>query len=209
MAVKPNMRVVVLSDRRLYRASLALFLHAESGIDVVGSADSDEELREVVDDSVDVIVVDVDNGLDAEAIAGWVRREYSGRCRVIALYTGLDRFERDRLTGSGIDLVARGAGSDALLSTVRGVGLSSPGDGPAATSAPTLAPREMLVLQFLGLGITSSGVARRLGIAPSTVEDHKQRIFAKLGVQNEAHAVAVAVQQGLLLGGSSHAVAGA
>jgi DNA-binding CsgD family transcriptional regulator len=38
----------------------------------------------------------------------------------------------------------------------------------------------------------------QMGISPKTVENHKQRIFSKLGVQNQAHAVAVAVRQGLV-----------
>jgi DNA-binding CsgD family transcriptional regulator len=37
-----------------------------------------------------------------------------------------------------------------------------------------------------------------MGISPKTVENHKQRIFAKLGVQNQAHAVAVAMRSGLV-----------
>jgi DNA-binding CsgD family transcriptional regulator len=41
-------------------------------------------------------------------------------------------------------------------------------------------------------------VAEAMGISPKTVENHKQRIFSKLGVQNQAHAVAVAMRQGLL-----------
>lgn len=36
-----------------------------------------------------------------------------------------------------------------------------------------------------------------LGISPQTVEEHKRRIFAKLDVRNQSHAVARAIQLGL------------
>ena len=45
---------------------------------------------------------------------------------------------------------------------------------------------------------TTRRVAAHMGISPKTVENHKQRIFCKLGVQNQAHAVAVAMRRGLL-----------
>jgi DNA-binding CsgD family transcriptional regulator len=37
-----------------------------------------------------------------------------------------------------------------------------------------------------------------LNISPKTVENHKQRIFRKLGVQNQAHAISVAMRSGLM-----------
>ena len=54
------------------------------------------------------------------------------------------------------------------------------------------------MLGEIGAGSTTRGVAETMGISPKTVENHKQRIFSKLGVQNQAHAVAVAMRQGLL-----------
>jgi DNA-binding CsgD family transcriptional regulator len=37
-----------------------------------------------------------------------------------------------------------------------------------------------------------------LEISHKTVENHKQRIFGKLGVQNQAHAVSVAIRTGVM-----------
>jgi DNA-binding NarL/FixJ family response regulator len=41
-------------------------------------------------------------------------------------------------------------------------------------------------------GLAGKQVARHLGISPKTVERHKTRIFAKLGVANQAAAVRAA-----------------
>jgi DNA-binding CsgD family transcriptional regulator len=61
-----------------------------------------------------------------------------------------------------------------------------------------LTARELDVLGLVGAGHTTREVSEALGISPKTVENHKQRIFVKLGVQNQAHAVAVAMRTGLL-----------
>jgi DNA-binding CsgD family transcriptional regulator len=62
----------------------------------------------------------------------------------------------------------------------------------------SLTKRECEVLLHVGAGETSSEICRQLGISRKTVENHKQRIFAKLDVQNQAHAIALAMRRGLI-----------
>ena len=81
---------------------------------------------------------------------------------------------------------------------------SGPGAGPIGGVAPTLTSRERDVLAAMADGLPAKSVARRLGVAVKTVENHKIRIYDKLGVRTQAHAVAVAISQGLLT--SSEAV---
>jgi DNA-binding CsgD family transcriptional regulator len=64
--------------------------------------------------------------------------------------------------------------------------------------APYLTPREEDVLALLAEGCTSHEVAERLDMSHKVVTTHKQRVFAKLEVQNQAHAVATAIRLGLL-----------
>jgi DNA-binding NarL/FixJ family response regulator len=69
------------------------------------------------------------------------------------------------------------------------------GDTP---SGPVLTSRELTILNFVGAGFTSREISAQLDISHKTVENHKQRIFGKLGVQNQAHAVSVAMRRGLM-----------
>lgn len=72
---------------------------------------------------------------------------------------------------------------------------------PAAvppSDAPVLTPRETDVLHAIAAGGSASTIADQLGISTSTVDNHKARIYAKLGVQNQAAAVATAARAGLL-----------
>jgi len=63
--------------------------------------------------------------------------------------------------------------------------------------APNLTARELEVLAAMADGLSAKAIALRLGVALKTVENHKVRIFDKLGVQTQAHAVSVAIGLGV------------
>gem|GEM_PF-194915 len=71
-----------------------------------------------------------------------------------------------------------------------------------------LTKREQEVLQAMADGLNSKAIATVLGMATKTVEIHKGHIFDKLGARTQAHAVSIAMSQGLLpappLGGITH-----
>jgi DNA-binding NarL/FixJ family response regulator len=46
-------------------------------------------------------------------------------------------------------------------------------------------------------GLAANAITKHPGVATKTVENHKIRIFDKLGVRTQAHAVAVAISHGL------------
>jgi DNA-binding NarL/FixJ family response regulator len=58
--------------------------------------------------------------------------------------------------------------------------------------------REMEVLRLVAGGATNRDVAARLFISEATVKTHLLHLFAKLGVNDRAAAVAAAYEQGLL-----------
>src|SRR5438309_1811715 len=61
-----------------------------------------------------------------------------------------------------------------------------------------VAPCERQVIAHVSAGLTASQIASELRISTKTVENHKQRVFRKLGVQSQSHAVSVALRLGLL-----------
>jgi two-component system nitrate/nitrite response regulator NarL len=58
-----------------------------------------------------------------------------------------------------------------------------------AASEAELTLREMEVLNAMAEGLPTKATARLLGVAIKTVETHKTRVFAKLGVRNQAQLV--------------------
>jgi len=73
----------------------------------------------------------------------------------------------------------------------------------SGASPVALTAREHDVLEAMGDGLGTKLIARRLGVAVKTVENHKIRVFEKLGVHTQAHAVSLAIGQGMLANASS------
>jgi DNA-binding NarL/FixJ family response regulator len=86
--------------------------------------------------------------------------------------------------------------SVATLATDRPVEALAHGLAPGVTVGSDisgrLTPREREVLTLVAKGLAGKQVASLLGISPKTVEQHKTRIYDKLGVANQAAAVALA-----------------
>ena len=68
----------------------------------------------------------------------------------------------------------------------------APGMDPTSGLPPRLTAREREVLMLVAKGLAGKQVATLLGISPKTIEQHKTRIYEKLGVANQAAAVAIA-----------------
>lgn len=75
--------------------------------------------------------------------------------------------------------------------------LSSPVSA-AGDPAAVLSRREIEVLRLMVEGLNTAGAATRLHVSPSTIRNHVQNIFAKLGVHSRLEAVAYAARHRLL-----------
>jgi DNA-binding NarL/FixJ family response regulator len=101
---------------------------------------------------------------------------------------------------AGVFAVARGAAvlnptaTAILVNQWRRLHAESAGSG----RPPSLTKRELEVLLALVRGLPTKGIAQELSMATKTVENHKIRIFDKLGVRTQAQAVSVAIGLGLV-----------
>jgi DNA-binding NarL/FixJ family response regulator len=201
-------RVAVQQRQRLFREGIAQLLDAEDDIDVVTTATSDIDLlRECEEHRPGVVVMEADiTDWDPFRLVVALRR-VDLRLAVVGLGASeptVDQERRARHAGMTA-LVSRQSGITGILAAVRATA-GSPVHRPLArmrstvtgSQSVTLTARELGVLSLVGAGLTSGQISRRLQISHKTVENHKQRIFAKLGVQNQAHAVSVALRAGLL-----------
>lgn len=87
-------------------------------------------------------------------------------------------------------VVAVDAPVDELASAI------APGVRPARAGGARLSAREDQVLRLAAKGMAGKQIGRVLGISPKTVEQHKTRAFKRLGVPNQAAAVAIMSQGG-------------
>jgi len=61
-----------------------------------------------------------------------------------------------------------------------------------------LSARELEILQLISEGLTNKEIAIRLCVSTETVKSHACALFSKLDANSRAHAVAIALRQGLL-----------
>ena len=199
-------RVGIQQRQRLFREGLAMFLGRHTDVEVVGTARTGGDLlRLCAERRPDVVLLEVDVGeWDPCRLAAALLARHRA-LRIVGLPAEPGPAVTRRAQRSGIETVlSRSCGSDEVLAAVRstsGMGRVMPlrRGGASHQAVPArLTERERQVLQLIGTGATSRETSARLGISRKTVENYKQRIFAKLEVQNQAHAVALAMRQGLL-----------
>jgi HD-GYP domain-containing protein (c-di-GMP phosphodiesterase class II) len=88
-----------------------------------------------------------------------------------------------RLDGDAVDVVLRAAGHQVTRRISRPAGLTT---------------REVEILRLVARGLLNKEIARRLGIAPKTVGNHVEHIYAKIGVSSRAAAALFATEHGLM-----------
>jgi DNA-binding NarL/FixJ family response regulator len=190
-------RVAVQLHSRLLRDVVAAYLATRPEFSVVGRvADRDGlvtlcELRHP-----DVVLLDAE-GRVAEAIDTFrVLRARFPAVQVVLMY---DRLSPNQLTSAceagATSLIPAARGLDALVAMLQRGPDSMPEpryDGLAVTG------RELEIIVLMGSGHSVPEIAAQLGISPRTVENHKRRIYAKLGARSAVHAVSQAMTLGML-----------
>lgn len=205
------MRLVLIEDHQALREGLELLL-ATHGVDVVGTAGTAAEGRELIERlEPDVSLVDIrlgdDSGID-------LTREVldADSSRRVVLYTGSSDVE---LLISGLDSGARGyalkegtpSELTGALATVAGGGTYvDPRLRPALLSRkatqrmPSLSKREREIMDLLSQGLTGEDVAERLFLSSETVKTHIRNAMSKLEAHTRVHAVAIALREGYISG---------
>jgi DNA-binding NarL/FixJ family response regulator len=217
-AAGPRQIRVVVADRSLLLRSVLRRAAAGHDVRVVAETSSAAELVELCRRLRPQVTVS-DLELDDARLEPHLPAILATGCRVLAL---CDVRAPDRLVAvlaggasgyllhdasprqvvEGVIAVADGAAAidpvvaDTILQQWRS--LRSRAGGIPAARRPLLTPREQDVLRAMVDGLPAKAIARRLGVTAKTVENHKIRIFDKLGVRTQAQAVSLVIGQGLL-----------
>ncbi len=200
-------RAALCDPRRWFREALAHRLNDEPDIRVLWTMADPAELADAPW-VADVLVLSLGEHPERRtlgALAELAERHPTGA--VVGLTASPEQAASlwPRVCRGGVrDLVPRTAGVPALADALRragaGRGLADGERRPPERRVRTLlSPREQEVLEWLAAGRTVVEIADGLGVRPKTVANCKQRLYRKLGVHHQAHAVAAALHLGLLV----------
>jgi DNA-binding NarL/FixJ family response regulator len=193
-------RVLVVDDHHLVRAGLITLLEAAADIQVAGeAADGQQALEVAAATAPDVVLMDLSMPV-MDGVAA-TRRLLADRpdTRVVALTSFSDRQRvTDILAAGATGYLLKDSRPDDLLAAVRA---AASGHAPldprvAAALLPAREPsltdqlsdREKQVLRLVAAGLANKQIARRLGIAESTVKAHTGNIFRRIGVTDRTSA---------------------
>lgn len=219
---KTAIRVLVIDDDLPSLDNLRLLLVLE-GYDVVCASDGASGLAAIAGKRPDIVLCDVlMQGMSGFSLLDAVRADarvaatpfifLSALSDYEHLRMGMNRGADDYLTKpcTPADLLAAISARLGRLAHLTGAGgrADSPGEGaPEATAAlaaseaaqsvaggeSPLTGREQVIFGLIGQGLTSRGIAARLGISVRTVDSHRANIIAKFGLDSAAALIRTAV----------------
>ncbi|MFI9744343.1 response regulator [Streptomyces sp. NPDC052494] len=204
-----SVRILLCDDHVVVRAGLLALLGSTPDIEVVGEAGSGEEAVAMAAKlKPDVVLMDLQLGQGIDGVEATRQIAPTGvHVLVLTTYdTDADITRAIEAGATGYLLKAERPEElfAAIHSAAQGRTALSPPvasrvmDRMRGAAGPSLTDRERDILGQLGRGLGNREIARALFISEATVKTHLGRIYAKLGVDTRAGAVAVAKERRLL-----------
>ena len=206
--------MLIADDHPVVRDGLRGMFSTEPGFEVVGEAATGGEAVAMVEAlRPDVVLMDlrmpeVDG---VTAIARLAERGSAARVLVLTTYD-TDADVLPAIEAGATGYLLKDARADELFRAVRA---AARGEAVLSPSVATrllgqvrrparepLSQREQEVLELVARGATNREAARQLFVSEATVKTHLLHVYAKLGVNDRAAAVAEAFERGLLTPGS-------
>jgi DNA-binding NarL/FixJ family response regulator len=203
-------RVMLVDDHDLVREGIRQIIDREPGIAVLGEAESGDRALQLLERlHPDVVLLDVRMpGISGIETTRRIRAAFP-TVRVLILTAYADyAVEAFRAGASGF--VLKSARSSELIAALRSVfagstvihgavaeRMSIAESAGMSPRAGLLSLREAQILRLLARGLTNRAIAREIGIAPRTADQHVHNIFVKVGVRSRAEAVRYAVEHDL------------
>jgi len=191
--------VFIVDDDLSVRDSLALMLSLK-GFRTASFACAEDFLAALRDDWTGCLVADLKmHGMSGLELQQELRRRGNTLPVVIITAHGDVASSRQAFKADAVDFLEKPFDDAQIVAALdqafARLGDREAGDAERRRRAATLAaltPRELEVMHLLATGLQNREVAERLDLSPRTVEVHKARILAKLGIRNVAELVRIA-----------------
>ncbi|WFR84437.1 response regulator transcription factor [Arthrobacter sp. Y-9] len=199
--------VLLVDDHLVVRSGLRALLSTQPDIEVVAEASSGEDgVATALEQAPDVVLMDLAMGAGIDGIEAIRRLRTERPAQAVLVFTTYDS-DADivRAVDAGaMGYILKDAAPDEIFAAVRGASR-----GQSHMSAPVasrlfqqmrnpdeaLTPREAELLTLLTQGLSNKELGRKLFISEATVKTHLAHIYAKLGVDSRAAAIAKALRR--------------
>ena len=216
----PPFRILLAVDHAVLRAGLRMLLSAEADMEVVGEAgDGNQALEKVTALQPDIVLLDLTMpGLDGLTTLPRLKQA-APEARVLVLTMHEDEaYLRQALGAGAAGYVLKKAADVELLSAIRAVAQGEIYVHPAMTRMllegllphppdqadhdtqlwEHLSEREQQVMRGVVFGYTSEEIAEQYHLSVKTVYTYRSRAMLKLGLENRAQLVDLALRLGIL-----------
>ena len=207
-------RVAVVDDHPVFRLGMAGLLGSLDGIEVACQAEDAAQARERIDESVDVVLMDLhlgeDSGIETtrdlvRALPGLavlvITMDEDDESVVAAMRAGARGYLLKSASPAEVERGIRAvANGEAILGpqvASRAMATLTSGRTAVRVPFPELSDREREVLDLLARGYDNATIARRMVLSPKTVRNHVSNVLTKLGIPDRAQAMIKARDEGL------------
>jgi len=191
-------RVAVVDDHPLVREGTAAIVARADDMEIAGVAGSLEELRPMLDGSVDVLLLDLrlgqDSGFDL------LRTQTDMPMPAVVVLTSYDypQYADAALRLGAAGFVVKTAPTAELLDAIRRAAGGGLAFGVRPGNGVVLSGREREVVRLVVDGASNDEIGARLAISSRTVESHLRRLFERLRVASRTELAARALREGWL-----------
>lgn len=199
--------VLLVDDHLVVRSGLRALLGTQPDMEVLAEASSGGEALELVRvHSPAVVVMDLAMGPGMDGIEAIRRiRDVNSRQAILVFTTYDSDADIVRAVDSGaMGYLLKDAAPEEIFAAIRGAVQGRSVMSPPVASRlfqqlrnpdEVLTPREAELLSLLTEGLSNRELGRRLFISEATVKTHLAHIYAKLGVDTRAAAIATAIRR--------------
>lgn len=204
------LRVLVVEDHPLFRDLVAQQIAAHPDIEVVGVFGSGlEALARGPELDADVALLDIELGEATSGIdVGLGLREHRPEMGLVLLSSHADpdiltSLPEEQAAGWSYLLKDSVRDVDALVAAIRGASegglvidpkLTGIRNARRDTRVADLTPRQREILELVAQGLSNAAIADHLVLAPKSVENHINTLYARLGIDSTDRAVTARVR---------------